>query len=212
MNGILQQMGRIGVIPVARIDHAESATPLAEALKAGGLPCVEITFRTDQAEESIRRIAKHSSDILVGAGTVLTTEQADRAVSAGAGFIVTPGLNPDVVSYCIKKNIPIAPGCVTPSEMERAMGFGLDVVKFFPAEQCGGLPYLKAVSAPYRSLRFIPTGGISAANLREYLAFESILACGGSWMVTPELINEARYDKITALCREAVRLCAKARA
>jgi 2-dehydro-3-deoxyphosphogluconate aldolase/(4S)-4-hydroxy-2-oxoglutarate aldolase len=199
----------MGVIPVIRIDDAETAAPLAAALAEGGLPCAEVTFRTDQAEDAIRRIAGEIPGILLGAGTVLTVDQADRAVGAGAAFIVSPGLNPDVVAHCVKKNIPIIPGCVTPSEMERAMGFGLDTVKFFPAEQAGGLAYLKALSAPYGALRFIPTGGISAANLKNYLAFGAVLACGGSWMVEPSLIRGGRYDEITRLCREAALLVRK---
>lgn len=201
--GVLSQLGTIGVIPVIRIDRAETAAALAAALVEGGLPCAEVTFRTDQAEEAIRRIAGEIPGILLGAGTVLTIDQADRAINAGASFIVSPGLNPAVVAHCVKNNVPVIPGCVTPSEMEQAMGFGLDTVKFFPAEQAGGLPYIKALAGPYGALRFIPTGGINAANLKDYLAFGAVLACGGSWMVKPELLREERYGEIAGLCREA---------
>jgi 2-dehydro-3-deoxyphosphogluconate aldolase / (4S)-4-hydroxy-2-oxoglutarate aldolase len=211
MNDILKKLNKIGVIPVVRIEDTNTAVPLAEAVLAGGLSCIEVTFRTDQAEESIQRIIEAIPDMLVGAGTVLTMEQVDCAIRAGAGFIVSPGLNPDIVSYCIEKGILIIPGCATPSEMEKAMSFGLDVVKFFPAEQNGGLSYINAVSAPYGALRFIPTGGITAGNLKEYLACSCILACGGSWMVKPELIKEGRYDRIAELCREAAELCKDAR-
>ena len=211
MNDILKQIGGIGIVPVIAISDAEKAVPMAKALLAGGIPCAEVTFRTDEAEESIRRIAAEVPEVLVGAGTVLRPEQADRAVKAGAKYLVSPGFNPRVVSYCVEKGVPIVPGCATPSDMEAAMEFGLDVVKFFPAEQAGGLAYIKAAAAPYSGLRFIPTGGINAENLGKYLAFNRVLACGGSWMVTKELLNGDRFDEITRLCKEAVRIAENSR-
>jgi 2-dehydro-3-deoxyphosphogluconate aldolase/(4S)-4-hydroxy-2-oxoglutarate aldolase len=200
----LEELGKIGIIPVIKIDDAEKAVPLARALAAGGIPCAELTFRTSLAEEAIRRISKEVPEVLTGAGTVLTTDQVDRAMNAGAKFIVSPGLNPKVVSYCIKKGIPVAPGCANPSDIEQALEFGLDVVKFFPAEQAGGLEYIKAVSAPYPSLKFMPTGGINAANISKYILFDKILACGSSWMASADLINAGDFEKITALSKEAV--------
>lgn len=204
MNPVLEQLGRTGIVPVIVIDDAEKAVPLAQALAAGGIPCAELTFRTAHAAEAIKRIAKEVPEVLAGAGTVLTTEQVDKAVDAGARFIVSPGLNPKVVAHCQKRNIPITPGCSNPSDIEQALEFGLEAVKFFPAEQAGGLDYIKAISAPYPSLKFIPTGGINAANIAKYIAFEKILACGGSWMAPASLINAGDFDKITALSREAV--------
>ncbi|MDR2901011.1 MAG: bifunctional 4-hydroxy-2-oxoglutarate aldolase/2-dehydro-3-deoxy-phosphogluconate aldolase [Treponema sp.] len=205
MHAVLNEIEKIGIVPVIKIDDVEKAVPLAKALIAGGIPCAEITFRTAEGAEAIRRMAKECPDILVGAGTVLTTEQVDRAINAGAKFIVSPGLNPKVVAYCVKKNIPITPGCANPSDIEAALEFGLDAVKFFPAEQAGGLDYIKAVSAPYPSLKFMPTGGINAGNIVKYLSFEKILACGGSWMVSADLINEGQFDEITKLCRDAMK-------
>jgi 2-dehydro-3-deoxyphosphogluconate aldolase/(4S)-4-hydroxy-2-oxoglutarate aldolase len=204
MNAILEEMGRIGIVPVIKIDDAEKAVPLAKALLAGGIPCVELTFRTAQGEKAIERIAAAMPEMLVGAGTVLTIDQVDRAINAGAKFIVSPGFNPKVVAYCVQKGIPVTPGCANPSDIEQALEFGLEVVKFFPAEQAGGLEYIKAISAPYPNLKFIPTGGIGAENIAKYIAFEKILACGGSWMAGADLINSGDFAKITALSREAV--------
>jgi len=204
MYAVLEELGKIGIVPVIKIDDVEKAVPLARALEAGGIPCAELTFRTAQGEEAIRRISKEAPEILTGAGTVLTCDQVDRAMNAGAKFIVSPGLNPKVVAYCIQKGVPVAPGCANPSDIEQALEFGLDVVKFFPAEQAGGLDYIKAISAPYPNLKFIPTGGINAANICTYIRFDKVLACGGSWMVGADLINAGDFDKITALSREAV--------
>ena len=201
---LLEKLEKIGIVPVVKIDDVEKAVPLAKALVAGGIPCVEITFRTAQAEESIRRIAAEVPETLVGAGTVLTTEQADRATAAGAQFVVSPGFNPTVVAHCIQKGIPIVPGCANPSDIEQALAFGLEVVKFFPAEQAGGLAYIKAIAAPYPNLKFMPTGGINADNIAAYIAFDKVLACGGSWMVGADLINTGNFAKITALSQEAV--------
>lgn len=206
MNTIIEQLGGYGIVPVVVLNDAKKALPLAKALCDGGLPCAEVTFRTDAAEESIRLMSREFPDMLIGAGTVLSTEQVDRAVAAGAKFIVSPGLNPKVVTYCQEKNIPIVPGVVTPTEMEQAMELGLKIVKFFPAEPSGGLAMIKAVAAPYTMLKFMPTGGINAKNVRDYLAYDKILACGGSWMVKGSLIDEDRFDEIKAMCREAVEI------
>ncbi|MDR2864086.1 MAG: bifunctional 4-hydroxy-2-oxoglutarate aldolase/2-dehydro-3-deoxy-phosphogluconate aldolase [Spirochaetaceae bacterium] len=204
MDTLFEEIGKIGVVPVVKIDDPKKAVPLAAALAAGGIPCAEITFRTDAGEESIRRIHQEMPDVLLGAGTVLTKSQVDKAVSAGARFIVSPGFNPKIVAYCAEKGVPIVPGCANPSDIEQALEAGLNVVKFFPAEQAGGLDYIKAISAPYSGLKFMPTGGISAANIAKYTAFDKILACGGSWMVSPELINNDAFDDISALCRQAL--------
>jgi len=206
MNFVLKQIEKIGIVPVIKIDDVEKAVPLAKALIEGGIPCAEVTFRTAQGEEAIRRIAGEVPDMLLGAGTVLTVEQVDRAISAGAKFIVSPGFNRKVVVYCCEKGIPIAPGCSNPSDIEQAIELGLEVVKFFPAEQAGGLDYIKAVAAPYSSMKFIPTGGINADNIAKYLAFDKILACGGSWMVSADMIAAGQFDMITRLSREAVQL------
>ena len=203
MNDTLKQIGSTGIVPVVVLNKADDAEPLAQALVNGGLPCAEVTFRTDAAEESIRRIAKKFPEMFVGAGTILTTEQADRAVGAGAKFIVSPGLNPKVVEHCLKKGYPITPGIMTPTELEMALGFGLDVVKFFPAENAGGLKMIKAMSAPYTMMKFMPTGGINATNVRDYLACNKILACGGSWMVKGDLISAGDFAEIEKLTREA---------
>jgi 2-dehydro-3-deoxyphosphogluconate aldolase/(4S)-4-hydroxy-2-oxoglutarate aldolase len=205
MNEILEELGKIGIVPVIRIDDAEKAVPLARALVAGDIPCAEITFRTKEGEEAIRRVGRECPEILLGAGTVLTTDQVDRAIGAGARFIVSPGFNPKVVAYCVKRGIPITPGCSSPSDMEQALEAGLEAVKFFPAESAGGLPYIKAVAAPYPGLKFMPTGGINADNIGTYLSYEKILACGGSWMADPSLVNDGRFDEITRRCREAQR-------
>jgi 2-dehydro-3-deoxyphosphogluconate aldolase/(4S)-4-hydroxy-2-oxoglutarate aldolase len=204
MVAILEEIGKIGIVPVIKIDDPEKAVPLARALLAGGIPCAEITFRTSQGEAALSRISREVPEILAGAGTVLTVEQADKAIAAGAKFIVSPGFNPRVVGHCIDKGIPIIPGCSNPSDMEAALEAELGVVKFFPAEQSGGLDYIKAVAAPYTTLKFVPTGGINAGNIASYIAYERILACGGSWMVPADRINAGDFDTITALCREAM--------
>lgn len=206
MNKVLEEISKIGIVPVIALDEVKDAKPLAKALIDGGLPCAEVTFRTAAAEESIRVIAEEFPEMLVGAGTVLTTEQVDKAVAAGAKFIVSPGLNPEVVKYCVDKNIPVCPGCSNPSDIEQAISLGLDVVKFFPAEAAGGLAMIKAMSAPYVNMKFMPTGGINAKNLNEYLGFKKIIACGGSWMVKSDMIKAGEFDKITALTKEAVEL------
>lgn len=204
MNEILEKISKIGIVPVVKLDNAKDAVPLAAALINGGLPCAEVTFRTDAAEEAIALISKEYPEMLVGAGTVLTTEQVDRAMNAGAKFIVTPGFNAKIVKYCVDKNIPITPGCPSSSDIEAAIEFGLDVVKFFPAEPLGGINMIKALAAPYVGVKFMPTGGINAGNINSYLDCDKILACGGSWMVKDTLINEGRFDEIEALTKEAV--------
>lgn len=204
MNKVLEEISKIGIVPVIALDRAEDAAPLAKALCDGGLPCAEVTFRTAAAEESIRMMSTQFPEMLVGAGTVLTTEQVDRAVDAGAKFIVSPGLNPKVVKYCVEKNIPITPGTSNPSDVEAAIELGLDVVKFFPAEAAGGLNMIKSMAAPYTQMKFMPTGGISAKNLTSYLDFSRIIACGGSWMVSKDMVNAKDWAGITALTREAV--------
>ena len=205
MNDVLQQISNIGIIPVIAIEDAEQAVPLARALVAGGLPAAEVTFRTAAGEEAIRRIAKEVPEMLVGAGTVLTKEQADRALAAGAQFIVRPGFNPEVTRYVIEKGALMMPGTATPGEMEQAMSMGLDVVKFFPAEQNGGVAKLKALAGPYTNLRWMPTGGVNTKNMMDYLGFDKIVACGGTWMVKKDLINGQKWDEITAICKDAVK-------
>lgn len=212
MTDIFKQIGIIGIVPVIAISDVDKAVPLAKALLAGGVPCAEVTFRTAEGAEAMRRISAEVPEILLAAGTVLTIAQVDSAIEAGAKFIVSPGFNRRVMEYCLEKGMPAAPGCSNPSDMEAAMELGLDVVKFFPAEQAGGLAYIKAVSAPYKGLRFIPTGGIDPSNLDKYSAFENVLACGGSWMVKKELIEAGSFEEITRLCCEAVQIVSKARA
>ena len=205
MNDTLVKLSQIGIVPVVALNDINDAEPLAKALCDGGLPCAEVTFRTDCAEEAIRVMTTEFPQMFVGAGTVLTTEQVDRAVGAGAKFIVSPGLNPEVVKYCVDKNIPVTPGCANPSDIEQALAFGLDVVKIFPAEAIGGLKLIKSMAAPYVNMKFMPTGGINAKNLNDYLAYDRIVACGGSWMVSGDLVNAGKFDEITALTKEAVK-------
>lgn len=204
MNEVLVTIHQIGLVPVVVLEDAKDAAPLAEALCAGGLPCAEVTFRTEAAEESIRIMSREFPQMLIGAGTVLTTEQVDRAVDAGARFIVSPGLNPKVVEHCLKKGVAVTPGTSNPSDVETAIEMGLEAVKFFPAEPSGGLEMIKAMAAPYTKMKFMPTGGVSIENLNRYLSFSRILACGGSWMVRGELIREGKFHEIERLTREAV--------
>ncbi len=211
MKTIAEQFYEYGVVPVVVLEDAKDALPLAEALVAGGLPCAEVTFRTEAAEESIRLMSEKYPEMLVGAGTVLTTEQVDRATAAGAKFIVSPGFDPEIVDYCLEKEIPVFPGCITPSEVAQAVKRGLQVVKFFPAEQAGGVAMIKAMAAPYTMVKFMPTGGISAKNLADYLKFNKILCCGGSWMVKGDMIRNGEFDKIRELTKEAVELAASIR-
>ena len=204
MNDIIKKIGLIGIVPVIALDRVEDAEPLAKALIEGGLPCAEVTFRTAAAEDSIKIMSAKFPELLVGAGTVLTVEQVDRAVKAGAKFIVSPGLNPKVVAHCLEIGIPVVPGCCTPSDIEAALEFGLDVVKFFPAEPSGGVAMIKALAGPYVNVRFMPTGGINAKNITSYLDYEKIVACGGTWMIDKALIKTGDFDGIARLTREAV--------
>ena len=203
MNDMMKKLSKIGIVPVVVLDSAEDALPLAEQLTAGGLPCAEVTFRTAAAEESIRQMAKAFPEMIVGAGTVLTTEQADRAIDAGSKFVVSPGFNPRVTEHVLKKGVPMTPGVCTPTEIEAALQFDLDVLKFFPAEPSGGLKMIKALAAPYVGLHFMPTGGINADNVRDYLKYDRIVACGGSWMVSGKLVKEGNFAEIGRLVREA---------
>lgn len=200
------RLRQLGVIPVVSLDRVEAAIPLAEALLNGGLPCAEITFRTAAAEPAIRAISKAFPEILVGAGTILNEEQIERALAAGAKFIVSPGFAAGVVNFCQDKHIPVFPGICTPTDIQAAIETGVTVLKFFPADAFGGLKTLKALSAPFPNVEFIPTGGISAANLGEYLGFKKVLACGGSWMVKSELINDGKFAEITRLTEDAMTL------
>ena len=192
MNPIIEQISRIGIVPVIALEDAKDAAPLAKALQRGGIGCAEVTFRTKAAQEAIRIMTKECPEMLVGAGTVLNAQQVDQAVEAGAKFIVSPGLNPATVSYCVEKKIPVLPGTANPSDIEAALSLGLDTVKFFPAEAAGGIKMIKAMSAPYGNVKFMPTGGINADNLKEYLDFEKVIACGGSWMVKKDLIKAGK--------------------
>jgi 2-dehydro-3-deoxyphosphogluconate aldolase/(4S)-4-hydroxy-2-oxoglutarate aldolase len=212
VENIMVQIEKTGVIPVVVINDVEDAEPLAQALCEGGLPCAEVTFRTAAAEESIRKMTDIYPNMLIGAGTVLTTEQVDRAVVAGAKFIVSPGFDPEVVDYCILKQIPVFPGCITPSEVAQAVKRGLKVVKFFPAAQFGGVSTIQALAAPYVGLKFMPTGGVNAKNLADYLQCKSIIACGGSWMVKSDLIKAGEFEKIKDMTKEAVSLVNEIRA
>ena len=211
MSEILEKIKEIGIVPVIVLEDSKDALPLAEALMEGGLPCAEVTFRTAAAEDSIRAISQAYPEMLVGAGTVLTTEQVDRAVAAGAKFIVSPGFNPRIVQYCQEKGVPITPGCSSPTDIEQALEHGLKVVKFFPAEQLGGLAMIKALAGPYVDVSFMPTGGINAGNVKDYLAYNRILACGGSWMVKGDLIKAGDFQRITELVKEAKQLVEEAR-
>ena len=203
---VLQALGKQLLVPVIKLESADSATPLAETLLANGLPVAEVTFRTAAAGQSIRNISRDVPDVLLGAGTVLTVDQVKEAVDAGAAFIVTPGFNPAVVDYCVKQQIPITPGINNPTGVEAALARGLSVVKFFPAEASGGVKMLKAMSAPYGEVRYVPTGGIGAANLGDYLALPAVLAVGGSWMVPSDKISAADFEAVARLVREAVNL------
>jgi 2-dehydro-3-deoxyphosphogluconate aldolase/(4S)-4-hydroxy-2-oxoglutarate aldolase len=201
----------LGVVPVVELPEAELAVPLAEALVAGGLPCVEITFRTPGALAGVKAIRRRFPDLLLGAGTVLSTDQVDAAVSAGADFVVSPGTNPAVVDYCVSRGVPILPGVCTPSEIEVVRARGLRTVKFFPAEPMGGTALLRALCGPYRDVFFVPTGGITPAVLPDYLALAQVLACGGSWIVRPELVSAGAFDEVRTLAAEATELVAQSR-
>lgn len=212
MKTLEEQFYECAVVPVVVLNDAKDALPLADALIKGGLPCAEVTFRTEAAEESIRLMCEKYPEMLVGAGTVLTINQVDRAVAAGAKFIVSPGFDPEIVDYCLEKGIAVFPGCITPSEVAQAVKRGLKVVKFFPAEQAGGVAMIKAMAAPYTTVKFMPTGGISVKNLKDYLGCDKIICCGGSWMVKGDMIKNGEFDKIAEMTKEAVELAKAIRA
>ena len=205
MDACIKELYRIGIVPVVALEDAADALPLGAALKKGGVSAIEVTFRTAAAADAIRLLSREMPELLVGAGTVITKAQADAAIEAGAKFIVSPGFQPELVSYVLSKGVPMCPGTATPGEMEQAMALGLSAVKFFPAEQNGGAPMLKALSAPYRDLLFMPTGGVKLENLRNYLALDQVFACGGTWLATKDDIKAKAFDKITARTREAVK-------
>lgn len=211
MEDLIQQLSDTGVVPVVKIDNPKDAIPLAKALRDGGINCAEITFRTNAAEQSIKEIHNAFEDMLIVAGTVLTIEQADKAINAGASAIVSPGFNQDVVKHCIQKKYPVIPGIATPSELDRAMSLGLKYLKFFPAEAAGGVKMIKAMSAPYSMIKFMPTGGITTSNIADYLNCKAVFACGGSWMVPADKIVEGKFDEIKDLVSEATSLLKKIR-
>lgn len=206
MNKITDQLGQIGIIPVVAIEDAASAEPLGRALLDGGLPCAEITFRTAAAADAIQKMSAAHSNILVGAGTVLTIGQAKQAKAAGAKFIVTPGFDAAVVDWCLANEMPITPGVMTPTDINQALAKGLNILKFFPAEVAGGVKALKAIGGPYVSVKFIPTGGINASNLADYLSLPMVHACGGSFMVEKQLIAAGKFDEIRDLAKMAVNI------
>lgn len=211
MNSVMKKIREVGVLPLMTVNNPEDAVKTGEALLKGGLPLAEVTFRTEAAAAAIALMAEKLPDLLLGAGTVLTTDQADSAKKAGAEFCVSPGFNPSVVSHCKAMEFPIAPGVCTPTDIEAAMEYGLEILKFFPAGPIGGLKMLKAVSAPYGNLRFIPTGGVNAGNLAEYLSFDKVIACGGSWIAPKDLIQAGKFDEITERAREAAGIAEAAR-
>lgn len=206
MNKILDKVKNTGIIPVVVIENIEDALPLAKALCEGGLPCAEVTFRTEAAKEALKIMKDSFPQMLLGAGTVLTTKQVDEAVDAGAEFIVSPGFDPEIVDYCLEKDLLVLPGCSTASDVAQAVKRNLEVVKFFPAEQAGGLDMIKALAAPYTNLMFMPTGGINPQNVTKYLEFSRIIACGGSWMVKSNLIANKKFDEIKALASQASKI------
>ena len=213
MNPISEKISSIGVVPVIKLNNPErDAADLAAALCNGGVPVAEVTFRAAGAAKAIKLMSEAQPDMLVGAGTVLTTAQVDEAIEAGAKFIVTPGLDIEIVKYCQEKGIEIYAGCTTPTDYHAAYNLGLEVLKFFPAEQSGGLAKIKAMSAPFPMFKVMPTGGISLKNLGEYVSCPVIAACGGSYMVTADLIDNGKWDEITELCEKSVKIVKEARA
>ena len=213
MNEMNQRISNIGVVPVIKLNHPErDAVGLAKALCAGGVPVAEVTFRAAGADKAIKLMKEACPDMLVGAGTVTTTAHIDAVIAAGGDFIVTPGFDPELVAYAQEKNIPIFPGCTTASEYHQALKFGLELIKFFPAEQSGGLAKIKALSAPFPQFKVMPTGGISLKNLKDYISAPVIAACGGSYMVTADLIDNNKWDEITDLCKKSRAIVEEARA
>ncbi|MFA1015716.1 bifunctional 4-hydroxy-2-oxoglutarate aldolase/2-dehydro-3-deoxy-phosphogluconate aldolase [Dubosiella newyorkensis] len=208
---LLEQLKSFGVVPVVVLEHVQDAAPLAKALEEGGLPVAEVTFRTKAARESISAMKQACPDMLVGAGTILKVSQVDEAINAGAQFIVTPAFDAEITKYCLEHNIPILPGTSTPTDVQAAYKLGVDVVKFFPAEQAGGLAMIKAIAAPYNMMTFMPTGGIGPKNMKDYLAYEKILCVGGSWMVKKEWIEQRDFAKIAEETKKAVALLKEVR-
>jgi 2-dehydro-3-deoxyphosphogluconate aldolase/(4S)-4-hydroxy-2-oxoglutarate aldolase len=211
MEKILEKIGQLGVVPVVAISRPEDASALGEALMKAGLACAEITFRTAAAEEVIKQLSMAFPEMLVGAGTVLTVGQAESAVRAGARFIVSPGFDAKIVDWCRERDMLVTPGVATPTEINMALDKGLHVLKFFPAEALGGVKTLKAIAAPYKGVKFIPTGGVEAENLKDYLSLPAVHACGGSWMVKASLIDSGKFDEITSLAREALQIVQQVR-
>ena len=212
MNAISERIASVGVVPVIKLNHPErDAAPLARTLVKGGVPVAEVTFRAAGAAQAIRIMSETCPELLVGAGTVLTEAQVDEALAAGAKFIVTPGMDAELVKYCQSRGVPVYPGCTTPSDYHTAYKLGLEVLKFFPAEQSGGLAKIKAMSAPFPMFKVMPTGGVSLKNLKEYLSCPVIAACGGSYMVTADLIDNLKWDEIEALCQKSVEIVKEAR-
>ncbi|MBQ2062563.1 MAG: bifunctional 4-hydroxy-2-oxoglutarate aldolase/2-dehydro-3-deoxy-phosphogluconate aldolase [Oscillospiraceae bacterium] len=212
MNAMNEKISAIGVVPVIKLNHPERyAAKLGKALSAGGVPVAEITFRAAGADTAIKLMKEACPDMLVGAGTVTTTAQIDKVIAAGGDFIVSPGFDPELVAYAQEKNIPIFPGCTTASEYQQALKFGLELIKFFPSEQSGGLAKIKALAAPFPQFKVMPTGGISLKNLADYIKAPVIAACGGSYMVTADLIDNNKWDEITELCKKSVEIVREAR-
>ena len=212
MNAIQEAISKLGVVPVIKLSYPErDAAPLAKALSAGNLPVAEVTFRAAGAAKAIKIMKETCPEMIVGAGTIMTTSQIDEALEAGAQFIVTPGLDTELVEYCQKKGVTIFPGCTTPTDYHTAFKYGLEVLKFFPAEQSGGLAKIKAMSAPFPMFKVMPTGGISLKNLGEYISNKVICACGGSYMVTADLIENGKWDEITELCKKSLEIVKEAR-
>jgi len=205
MKKVIDELHKIGIIPVVSIEDAVHARALGKALIEGGLPCVEVILNSKAAEDTIRILVKEFPEMVVGAGTILTTEQVDVAISLGVKFLISPGLNPKIVKYCTNKKIPIIPGCSSPTDIEQAIELGLKVVNFFPAQAGGGLPIIQAISAPYPDIKFIPTGGINGDSLNTYLDCRKVVACAGSWIVKADLIEAGNFEAITLLAKEAVR-------
>jgi len=211
MSEVLSKIEQIGIVPVVKLNDVNKALPLCKALIEGGINVAEITFRTECAEDVIKMISSNCPDMIVGAGTVINVEQAERAINAGASFIVSPGLSVDVVRYCKQRNIAVIPGCITPSEIMQAINEGLEVVKFFPAKEFGGLATMKALSAPFANIKFMPTGGVSLDNLKEFISAKFIVACGGTYMVKENLINEENYEEITRLSKLSIEIIKECR-
>lgn len=203
MNDVMSQIKQTGIVPVVKLNDVSKAIPLCNALLAGGINVAEVTFRTEQAPDVIKKISNECKNMIVGAGTIINVEQAKKAIDCGAKFIVSPGFSKDIVLFCQSQNVPVIPGCITPTEIMQAIECGLDVVKFFPAKEFGGLATMKSLSAPFAQIKFMPTGGVSLDNLKEFISAKFIVACGGTYMVKEDLINNEKYDEITKLSKQS---------